>query len=317
MYVEGVGLEDFEESERTFSGSSKLASTTRLSNEFHWLQALLEYFAFHDKDKHAASGNFIYQNYRQALQRLATDVPLFEEACWTGVFQQTLGRQGEDVEQIEYAELLRRLWSARKASDDAAEMYRLLGTPVASKFSAKYIKQIEAQYRTTFAKFDRLMEEVADWEVEHGIPEQWTPESPEFFAAEKGIIQRQYRQALEELEHLVVQQLFELTKLNMSGVGYKQHTKITQALKSRAEAIRKALEAYNVAAQRMDPPHETLSWNSILEMVSLADFDLLKNTHLDISQLPWARPDNRWAMQLHFGILRAKEEIHRLNIEIK
>ncbi|KAK1218119.1 hypothetical protein PQX77_019197 [Marasmius sp. AFHP31] len=327
MYLEGVGLEDSEESERTFSGSNKLASTTCLSNEFHWLQALLEYFAFHDEDKHAAS------ELSSSPSRATTDVPLFEEACihlsithenceqflkaGREYFNKPLEDQGEDVEQIEYAELLRRLWSARKASDNAAEKYRLLGTPAANKFSTKYIKQIEAWYRVTFAKFDRLMEEVADWEVEHGIPEQWTPESPEFLATKKGIIQQQYHQALEELERLVVQRLFKLTKLNMSGVGYKQHTKITQALKSRAEAIRKALEAYNVAAQRMDPPRETLSWNSILEMVSLADFDLLKDTHLDISQLPWARPDNRWAMQLHFGILRAKEEIHWLNIEIK
>ncbi|KAK1225735.1 hypothetical protein PQX77_011312 [Marasmius sp. AFHP31] len=317
MYVEGVGLEDFEESERTFSGSNSLASTTHLSNKFHRLQAMLEYFTFHDKDKHAASGNFIYQNYRQALQRLATDMPLFEEACIhlsitpenceqflkaeREYFNKPSEAPGEDVEQVEYAELLRRLWSARKASDNAAEKYQLLGTPAADKFSAKHIKQIE----------------LANWEVEHGILEQWTPESPEFLAAEKGIIQQQYRQALKELERLVVQRLFELTKLNMSGVGYKQRTKITQALKSRAEAIRKALEASNVAAQWMDPPRETLSWNSILEMVSLADFDLLKDTHLDVSQLPWAGPDNHWPMQLHFGILRAQEEIHRLNIEIK
>ncbi|KAJ8082799.1 hypothetical protein PM082_008655 [Marasmius tenuissimus] len=333
MYVKGVGLEDFEEAERTFSGSNSLASTTRLSTEFHRLQAMLEYFAFHDEDKHAASGNFIYQNYRQALRQLTTDVPLFEEACinlsitpesceqFLKAEREHFNKPSEDPveeeEQIEYAELLQRLWSARKASDDAAEKYRLLGTPAAEKFTTKHIKQIEVRYRTTYQKFDRLTEEVADWEVEHGITEQWTPESPEFLDAEKGIVQQEYRQSLEQLERLVVQRLFELTKLNMSGVGYKQRTKITQALKSRAEAIKKALDAYNSAAERMDPPRATLSWNSIIEMASLADFDLLKDTHLDIAQLPWAKPDNRQAMQLHFGILRAREEIDRLNVEIK
>ncbi|KAL0058201.1 hypothetical protein AAF712_015134 [Marasmius tenuissimus] len=333
MYVEGVGLEDFEECEHTFSGSNSLASTTRLSTEFHRLQAILEYFAFHDEDKHAASGNFIYQNYRQALQRLATDVPLFEEACVAlsitpenceqflaaerEHFKKTFEDPAEEEQQLEYVELLRRLWSAVKASDDAAEKYKILGSNAAEKLTAKQIGQIEARYRTTYQKCDQLLEEVADWEVEHGISERWTPETPEYLSAEKGLIHRQYRHALEELERLVVQRLFELTKLNMSGVGYKQRTKITQALRSRAEAIRKALEKYNSAAERMDPPRETLSWNAILEMVTLADFDLLKNTHLDISQLPWAKPKNREAMQLHFGIRRAKEEISRLNIEIK
>ncbi|KAK1217449.1 hypothetical protein PQX77_019914 [Marasmius sp. AFHP31] len=333
MYVEGVGLEDFEECERTFSGSNSLASTTRLSTEFHRLQAILEYFAFHDDDKHAASGNFIYQNYRQALQRLATDVPLFEEACIRlsitpenceqfliaerEHFNRTSEDPEEEEERLEYVELLQRLWGAAKSSDDAAEKYKLLSSNAAEKFTAKQIRQIEARYRTTYQKFDRLLDEVADWEVEHGISERWTPESPEYLSAEKGLVHRQYRHALDELERLVVQRLFELTKLNMSGVGYKQRMKITSALRSRAEAIRKALERYNSAAERMDPPRETLSWDAILEMVSLADFDLLKNTHLDITQLPWAKPKNREAMQLYFGIRRAKEEITRLNVEIK
>ncbi|KAL0562874.1 hypothetical protein V5O48_019204, partial [Marasmius crinis-equi] len=81
MYVEGVGLEDFEECERTFSESNHLAATTRLATEFHRHQSILEHFNFHDHDKHVSSGNFIYQNYRQALKRIATDGPLFAELC--------------------------------------------------------------------------------------------------------------------------------------------------------------------------------------------------------------------------------------------
>ncbi|KAK1220905.1 hypothetical protein PQX77_016284 [Marasmius sp. AFHP31] len=253
MYVEGVGLEDFEECERTFSGSNSLASTTRLSTKFHRLQAILEYFAFHDDDKHAASGNFIYQNYRQALQRLATDVPLFEEACIRlsitpenckqflitelEHFNRTSKDPEEEEERLKDVELLQRLWGATKSSDDAAEKYKLLSSNAAEKFTAKQIRQIEARYRTMYQKFDRLLDKVADWEVEHGISERWTPESPEYLFAEKGLVHCQYRHALDELEHLVVQRLFKLTKLNMSGVGYKQHMKITSALRSRAEAI--------------------------------------------------------------------------------
>ena len=56
MYVEGVGLEDFEECERTFYKSNELASTTRLATPFHHQQQIDEHFFFHDLDKHATSG---------------------------------------------------------------------------------------------------------------------------------------------------------------------------------------------------------------------------------------------------------------------
>lgn len=56
MYTEGVGLEDFEECERTFSKSNELASVTRLASPFHRRQHMDEHYRFHDQDKHAASG---------------------------------------------------------------------------------------------------------------------------------------------------------------------------------------------------------------------------------------------------------------------
>jgi hypothetical protein len=56
MYMEGVGLEDFEECEQTFYRSNELASITRLTSLFHRQQQIDEHFFFHDLDKHAASG---------------------------------------------------------------------------------------------------------------------------------------------------------------------------------------------------------------------------------------------------------------------
>jgi len=56
LYVEGSGLEDFEESERLFSRSNDLAPTTRLSTRFHRRLRIEEHFEFHDEDKHARSG---------------------------------------------------------------------------------------------------------------------------------------------------------------------------------------------------------------------------------------------------------------------
>lgn len=99
--------------------------------------------------------------------------------------------------------------------------------------------------------------------------------------------------------------------------GYKLREKIGKALKTRSEAIRTALQQYNVAAAKLTPPRPQLSWASVLKAVTVADFDLLRDTRSDIRSLPWTEPSRREAVNLYFGIERAREEIVRLNVEIK
>ncbi|KAG1848700.1 hypothetical protein DFJ58DRAFT_618424, partial [Suillus subalutaceus] len=53
-----------------------------------------------------------------------------------------------------------------------------------------------------------------------------------------------FLKAVDDVEHLVVMRLLELTKLQMSGLGYKLRTQISKALKSRANAIQNALTRY-------------------------------------------------------------------------
>ncbi|KAJ6505587.1 hypothetical protein C8R45DRAFT_774742, partial [Mycena sanguinolenta] len=86
MYVDGAGLEDFEECERTFCLSNQLANCTWLSTPFHRQQQIDEHFYFHDLDKHAASGNFIFQNYRQAVEKITANrlrLQILEESLHT------------------------------------------------------------------------------------------------------------------------------------------------------------------------------------------------------------------------------------------
>jgi len=51
------------------------------------------------------------------------------------------------------------------------------------------------------------------------IRERWDSASSDYREVQKDMAQRNYRRALDELERLVVQRLFELTKLNLSGTG--------------------------------------------------------------------------------------------------
>lgn len=92
--------------------------------------------------------------------------------------------------------------------------------------------------------------------------------------------------------------------------------KIGKALKTRAEAIRHALDDYNQCATALRPPRPTLTWHDIMEMASLAEFDLLRDAREDVRDYPWAQRLNRQAMNLHFNIERAREEIARLNVEL-
>lgn len=68
LYVDGTGLEDFEQCERAFSASNELARTTRHANAFHRHQSIHHHYRHWDKEKTANLGNFIYNNYVQALR---------------------------------------------------------------------------------------------------------------------------------------------------------------------------------------------------------------------------------------------------------
>jgi len=93
---------------------------------------------------------------------------------------------------------------------------------------------------------------------------------------------------------------------------------ISKALKAQSKAIQRALMAYNKAAVSFDPPRPKLTWAEIVEYSTIAKFDLLRSgARQDIHNLEWANARNREATVCHLKILRAQEEITRLNIEIK
>ncbi|KAF8340071.1 hypothetical protein F5887DRAFT_823052, partial [Amanita rubescens] len=110
--------------------------------------------------------------------------------------------------------------------------------------------------------------------------------------------------AVDKLESLVVAQLFELSKMNMSQT-------------SRSKAIKAALEKYNTAAAARTPLAPQLTWDDIVDYAFLADFDLLCDTRDDVHQKPWASQTIRVIRDQYFRMQRAREEIDWLNIEIR
>ena len=99
-------------------------------------------------------------------------------------------------------------------------------------------------------------------------------------------------------------------------LGYKLREKISKALRTRSGAIKTALQQYNDAAAKLNPPRDPLTWSTVLKAATVADFDLLRDMRTDIRSLPWTQPSRREATTYYFGIKRAREEIVRLNVEI-
>ena len=97
---------------------------------------------------------------------------------------------------------------------------------------------------------------------------------------------------------------------------YKLQEKMGKVLKICAKAIQCALNNYNEAVAQLDHPWDQLTWEKVINAVTLADFDVLHDIWMDIQLLPWTQPAHQKAMNLHFGIVHAWEEITWPNMEI-
>src|SRR5882672_1680710 len=64
-----------------------------------------------------------------------------------------------------------------------------------------------------------LQTELQSVEERLQVGERWTPDSPEYQSASKYLCIQTYQRAIDKLEGLVVQRLFELTKANVSQTG--------------------------------------------------------------------------------------------------
>ncbi|PSR78798.1 hypothetical protein PHLCEN_2v7280, partial [Hermanssonia centrifuga] len=334
MYIDGVGKADFEGCERAYSESNQLASGTRMSTPFHRHQAIEQHWAFRSLDKYAESGKLIFDNYKQALAIIRQDGADLE------VLSTSLGTTAKDYEldivhertylqalklepaevslQLDYMELLQELDDARRHASVASVAFQNLNHDIRSKgLRGAAITAVKNRYRNSWNKLERTEERVQTLEDQLGIEDRWSAGSKEYDSAFEELTMRKYRLALDKLERLVVQRLLELSKLGMSGLGYKLREKIGKALRTRADAIRKALDEYNKQAGLLKPPRQRLQWTQLVAMSTVGEFDLLRDARQDVRNFAWAHPSRREATRLYFNVKRAHKEIVRCNLEAR
>ncbi|KAK7040640.1 hypothetical protein R3P38DRAFT_2513560 [Favolaschia claudopus] len=336
-YVEGVGLEALEGCESFFSKSNALASTTRHASRFHRQQAITTYLKHTDTfDTYSGLVSLLSSKYRRALEVKSTYQTLREAMRDLGVrsrdeFERwrekerahlrTLSKEpAQETLEMEYYQ---KLVNLREAEENASAILSAPPPPVPAEANADYAegvkttRRLEAQRRHALELHGRALKAVHDLEIRLAVPRRWTPEDAEWRAAATLVSHRRYQRALDNLQGLIIARMFELGKCNMSGTGYKLRKHIAKALQARSKAVKTAIERYNEAARAMQPPKPTLEWEEVVEYAFLADFDLLREGREDIRGELWAQPAGHAAMDQHYKLLRADEEIQRLDVEIR
>ncbi|KAJ7026529.1 hypothetical protein C8F04DRAFT_1268048 [Mycena alexandri] len=340
IYTTGSGLEAFENMESVFSKSNALAGTTRHASRFHRQRDIVEYFAHADNyDALAGITSLLDSKYRHALQVLARADQLLEAMDGLGldradksVFSTWLDAERAALEKLPtdppeetlQMEYYRKLVDLGVSQDNADKVLAVriiasppMGSPEYDEFNKRTRKE-EAERRRVLDRHERCVTVVEDLErrLDIGAGERWTPGSEEWVAAATLTREYQYRKSLDRLQSLIVARLLELSKANMVETGYKMRKHIAKAIQARSKSLKTALTLYNAAAENLgDRP--ALTWEEILEMGRLEDFDLLRLAREDIRDVPWAQPGARSTLDLYFQLLRAEEERERLNIEIK
>ncbi|KAJ7022152.1 hypothetical protein C8F04DRAFT_1272872 [Mycena alexandri] len=299
-YILGMGLEDLEGCEHLFSKSNAMAGSVRYSSVFHRVQTIRTYFEHVDThEAYANLSKFIVDNYWQALEILEGQSALRAAMTAAGIddvsefparleaefkFLKSLTSEAEeDSLQMEYYQRLVNLgerWTKLQLA--------LADGSKSTKTAVQHARELHAN----------ALKEVHDSETKMGVD----PDK---------------RMAILKLERLVIQRMFELTKMNLSQTGYKLRKHIAKALQARSQAIRSALKSYNTAAAALVPRGRELHWSEVVEYTFLADFDLLRDPEKLGEVRPWATPAARLLLDKYFKIERAKEEIQRCNIEIR
>ncbi|KAI6013588.1 hypothetical protein BKA83DRAFT_4499963 [Pisolithus microcarpus] len=315
LYQLGFGNEDLETCERIFSSSNNTAPLIRHASEFHWKQFLDLHLSQWDSDKYLELSRFLYNNYKQALRIIQTNLPElekfkrgkditdndFESWHWEELeyLKQCAGESDANLIAVQYVELLEKLKFAEATYGSVTQVLYLTYTPAEftstsglNESARQGTNAINAEYASALRKYQLQLNVVANFERQHNIIDRWTPLHHEYINACEYMKHSVFIRAVEELEGLVVQRMFELSKANLAKTGYKMRKHISKAISRRSTAVRAALERYNKLAPRQRPLRPKLDYAEVIGYSLLGEFSLLKHSRYEVLEKPWALPDN-------------------------
>ncbi|KAG7091522.1 hypothetical protein E1B28_010551 [Marasmius oreades] len=318
-YVEGVGKEDLEACERFFSRSNDLASSVCHASSFHRHQTISAYIRHTDDfETFQRLSKFLVDKFMQAAQILKTEDAVKKSLEVLGVtsfrdvelwlneektYLASLKKEPEDETiRMDYFRALRKYYKALEAVKSISLVW-VTSTDQLPERSGK-ATELDKQRRRMVEDVDTARNNVVALERRMGIsPEaRWTSDSTDWKEAETLVKRATYQRCLDKLESLIVARLFELTRMNRSHTGYNLRSHIGKAIKARSQAIKTALNNFNEAAAALFPDRAALEWDEVVKYAFLADFDLLRETRLDIREKPWATPGGRAALDGYYQL---------------
>ncbi|EIW84255.1 hypothetical protein CONPUDRAFT_49671 [Coniophora puteana RWD-64-598 SS2] len=329
--ITGAGLDDFGVMERIFSCSNEVAPVTRHASAYNRRLFIDVFFTQWDQDRYLNLGNYLYRSYKRAVNILADEnvalahakssLQVSDEDLRTWRAEQThylrsVGEEAEyDIHAVAYVEALQKLRDSRAASSaflntDPLDISAFTSRKAYEDATSRTAK-LETARRVKEERDAIVTEEVNALEVKLGIRKRWEPSNPEYIAAAAYLNNRKYHQALNNLQRLVVLRLLELHKQNVGRSG--QH--IAKSLQTRCKAIQNAIKTYNTAAHAIGKP--ALDWSKVSNYSFLEEFTLLRESRDDIRAKRWTQPVIRELMKQSLRVERAKEEVVRLNVEVR
>ncbi|KAG1883462.1 hypothetical protein F4604DRAFT_1879073 [Suillus subluteus] len=245
LYMNGFGIEDLETCEWIFSSSNSTVILIRHASYFHWVQFIDLHFNQWDQDKYMELSRFLHNNYVQVLRIINEYTPLLDafKTCTSFSDEDFVQWKAEESEfltdllleslsdafAVAYVEELEKFRCAEAKYGSVTSVPFLTYTPASFTQSGLNAatrdssRAIEAELALALRRLQLQMNVVDDFERRHGINERWVSSDPWYIQAHEYCSQRCFTWVIEELEGLVVQRLFELSKANLSGtevVGY-------------------------------------------------------------------------------------------------
>ncbi|KAI5992259.1 hypothetical protein EDC04DRAFT_2911220 [Pisolithus marmoratus] len=229
------------------------------------------YFEHNDEmEVYVTLTKFLLNNYKQALDLLSNGHTTLEQLMrklgvsdpmtfrvWLDeehvYLKSLLCEPVEEMLQMEYWQWLVNLDRSRKNFESILSTWTIVTAnnpaPIWSDGSAT--RKAETMHRHAQDNYEKDLKAVQELEGWLGITCHWVPEDEEWQAAAHLVANQKYQWVLDNIEHLVVSQIFELSKMNQSGTGYKLHKHIGKALQTCSAAIQAALLQYNTAAKAL------------------------------------------------------------------
>ncbi|CUA68891.1 hypothetical protein RSOLAG22IIIB_08135 [Rhizoctonia solani] len=319
--------------EQFFSSSNRVAALTRLASPYHRRERIHIHLEAWDEDQHRNIGYLLRSRYQHAVKERDTaeaiitrlkpgvSIEIFEQHIHSEQEYLELGKQPvpEEVFKIEYIGKLKRLRSKEEEYVQCCKATTQIieGYSIDLRRSILVTSHHESRKQTTLDQLLLLKEEVLRFEHTYGIEHRWTSTSAEWVEAEQLEHNQRFQRVVDELEQLVVQRLFELSRAGLARTGYKLRMHINKSIARRSSALKTALDRYNEVASQLVPPSPTISWKQIKDARILEDFDLIRGSRSNILQQDWTKPENRQCAEQSRRIARAEEEIQRLNVEVR